>query len=220
MNGKLRTLSFGVVLGATALLGASAEAQFGNKPGKGEQKRLGTTEAAKVRQVERVLPDSDPRVQLLRRMGNKMVASLDPKYKKDNWAFTFDVIESKDVNAFAFPGGPVFFYTGIIDRMKSEDELAGVLSHELTHVYREHWAYSMRNQGRNNIFLTAGALLGAPNGILQAGSLLSSITGLRHSRDHETQADTQGFDLVVKTGYNPQVAVQVFRMMQSLGGGG
>lgn len=213
-----RSLVLAVALGATGLLAVPAHAADPFKPGKGQQVQLGRQAATEIRQKERVLPDSDPRVQMLRRMGRKFLGKMD--LRKEPWQFSFDVIESKEINAFALPGGPVFFYTGILDRMKTEDEVAGVLGHEITHVTREHWAYSMRTQQQKSAGLTVLAIFGAPSGLLTAGQLLASIDGLKYGRNHESQADEQGFSLMTKAGYNPNGMVEVFQMLSSLGGRG
>ena len=212
-----RTIALAVALGATGLLAANAPAQF-SKPSKAQQVQLGKQAATEIRQKEKVLPDSDPRVQMLRRMGRKFLGNMN--LKKEPWQFSFDVIESKDINAFALPGGPVFFYTGILDRMKTEDEVAGVLGHEITHITREHWAYQVRKQGERQGFILLGALLGAPRVALTAAQLVDSALTLQFSRGHETQADETGFALMVKSGYNPNGMVDVFRMLSSLGGRG
>ncbi len=211
----LAPVALGVVLLAP---GARAGDFF--KPGKNEQVKLGLQAAADLRKKERVLPDSDPRVQMLRRMGGRFVSTLALDPKRDPWQFTFDVIESKEVNAFALPGGPVFFYTGILDRMKTEDEVAGILGHEMTHVVREHWAYAYRDQQKRNIGLTVFSVFGAKSGLLQLADVVGSFYDLRFSRSHESQADEGGFNLVSKAGYNPQGEVEVFRMLAGLGGSG
>ena len=213
-----KSIALAVALGATGLLAAHAPASDPFKPGKGQQVSLGQKAATEIRQKERVLPDSDPRVQMLRRMGRQFLSKVD--LRKEPWQFSFDVIESKEINAFALPGGPVFFYTGILDRMKTEDEVAGVLGHEMTHVLREHWAYAVRDQQKKQGLLALGSVFGAPSGVLQGASILSSMTDLQFSRHHESQADEQGFSLMVKTGYNPTGMVDVFRMLASLGGRG
>ncbi|MER3496708.1 MAG: hypothetical protein C4320_08040, partial [Armatimonadota bacterium] len=206
------------MLAATTLLflngGMASSDPF--KPGKQEQVKLGQQASDQIRKKERILPASDMRVQTLRRVGERLLSNVD--LRNEPWKFTFDVIESKDVNAFALPGGPVFFYTGILDRMRSEDELAGVLGHEMTHVFREHWAYSMRDAQKKDIGITLGSLFGIRTDVLRGAALLSSITDLSFSRSHETQADETGFAILVRAGYNPEGMVTVFKMLQSLGG--
>lgn len=202
------------IAGALAF-GAGASSQ-NFKPSKSTQVRLGLEAATEIRKKEKVLPDTDPRVRMLRRIGPRLLAQLN--LTKEPWKFTFDVIDSKEVNAFAVPGGPVFFYTGILDKMKTEDEVAGVLGHEITHVTREHWAYATRDSQGKNIGLALGSIFGVNATILQGASLVSQLDDLRYSRAHESQSDDTGFTLMTKAGFNPQGIVDVFRMLQSQGG--
>src|SRR5215212_9069036 len=82
---------------------ASAPAQFG-KPSQTDQVKLGLRAAQEIRQKERVLPSSDPRVQTVRRIGQRLLSSMTPD--RAPWEYSFDVIDNKQVNAFALPGGP------------------------------------------------------------------------------------------------------------------
>ncbi|MEQ1932646.1 MAG: M48 family metalloprotease, partial [Fimbriimonadaceae bacterium] len=110
------------------------------KPSKAEQVKLGQQAALEIRKKEKILPATDPRVIMLRRIGERLLKSVDDS--KEPWKYSFDVVDSKEINAFALPGGPVFFFTGLLNKMKTEDELAGILGHELAHTRREHWAYA------------------------------------------------------------------------------
>lgn len=215
----LAALALGGALLASPILASSAQADpF--KPGKLEQVKLGQQAAAEIRRKERVLPDSDPRVQLLRRIGNRYLQTMNLNPKSDPWQFSFDVIDSKEINAFALPGGPVFFYTGILDRMKTEDEVAGVLGHEMTHVTREHWAYATRDAQKRNIGITLFSLFGGGRTVATVADVLGSINDLKFSRQHESQADEGGFTLMSKAGFNPEGEVDVFKMLGKLGGSG
>ena len=198
---------------------ASAPAQLfgiGKKPSPTSQIKLGRQAADELRRKEKVLPASDPRVRLLRRVGQRLLATVDDD---EPWEYTFDVIDSKEVNAFALPGGSVFFYTGLFDRLKTEDELAGVLGHELTHVRHEHWARRQAEQQKRNGILTLGLLaLGANSSVAGSVGLLNSMYSMQFSRGDENNADVTGFKMMTDAGYNPEGMADVFRMLGSLGG--
>ena len=202
------------------ILPASAPAQLfgiGKKPSATTQIKLGREAAQDLRKKEKVLPASDPRVRALRRVGQRLLSQIDDD---EPWEYTFDVIDSKEVNAFALPGGAVFFYTGLFDRLKTEDELAGVLAHELTHVRREHWARRVAEQQKRNGLLTIGLIaLGANNNVAGGVSLANSLYTMQFSRGDENDADIRGFKLMTQASYNPQGMADVFRMLGSLGGG-
>lgn len=208
-------------LAALALgLTASAPAQLFSRPGEKQQLQLGKQAAAELRKKERVLPSSDPRVQTLRRVAQRILSTFHDRDKP--WEYSFDVIESKEINAFALPGGPTFFYTGLMDKLKTEDELAAVLGHELTHVRKEHWSYAYRDQQQRQGLLTLGAIILRPSrDVLDVASIGSSVLfDLPFSRKHESEADQGGFDAMVRAGYNPQGMVDVFTMLQESAGGG
>lgn len=215
---NMRTLS---IFAAVAVIGLSATAapadQF--KPSKSQQVKLGLQAADEIRKKQHVLPDYDPRVRLVRRIGERLVSVSD--VKGEPWKFSFDVIDSKEVNAFALPGGPTFVYTGLLDKLESEDELAGVMGHELTHVIKEHWAKQYAATQKRELFL--GILLTvshANSGFQNLGSLVDVIEGTKYSRSEESQADVGGFHRMVDAGYNPEGMADVFRMFERLKLGG
>lgn len=200
----------------TLAIPTAAPAQLFKKPNTQDQIKLGRQAADELRRKEKVLPSSDSRVRTLRRVGQRLLNAMP---SDDPWEYTFDVIDSKEVNAFALPGGPVFFYTGLLDRMKTEDELAGVLAHELVHVRRQHWANRVAEQQKRNLFLTGLLILGRAN--QQTASLASlgnTLYTMQFSRGDENDADTRGFKILTDAGYNPQGMADVFRMLGSLGG--
>lgn len=201
-------------------VGAPAQAQFG-KPSQADQVKLGHQAADEVRKKEKVLPTYDDRVRAVRRIGQSLVSVMDAKSRKP-WDFTFDVIQSNTINAFALPGGPTFVYTGLLDKLTTEDQIAGVMAHELTHVRREHWAYQYRDQQQKGLLLNLGLLVFGANrttaGLANIG--LDVLVNLPYSRKHETEADVQGYDLMVQAGFNPMGMADVFRILQKNSGGG
>lgn len=196
---------------------APASAQFG-KPSKADQVKLGQQAATEIRKKEKVLPDSDLQVKTLRRVAHRLLATVDDK--KAPWEYSFDVIQSKEVNAFALPGGPTFFFTGLLDKLKTEDELAGVLAHELTHVRREHWAYQYRDMQQKNLLLNLGLLIFHANrAVADLASVgMDVLVNLPYSRKHEQEADDGGYEMMTKAGYNPEGMANVFRLLKSLPG--
>lgn len=212
---------FAIPVAALAMSAATPALADPFKPGKADQVKLGQQAAAEIRRKERVLPSSDPRVQTLRRVGSRIVAAMSAKDLREPWQYSFDVIESKQLNAFALPGGPVFFYTGLMERMKTEDELAGVLAHEIIHIQREHWAYQYRDAQKANGLLTIGMLIFKPGrAVGNIAGLTTQLMFLKFSRNHETQADDQGFDLMARGGYNPEGMARVFEMLGQASRGG
>ena len=210
----VRSLTLSLSLALAATVGADTF-----KPSKADQVKLGKDAAKQVRQKYKVLPSSDERVRVLRRAASRILATFDDG--KEPWDYSFDVIDSKEINAFALPGGPTFFFTGLLNRMKTEDELAAVLAHELVHVRREHWAYQYADSQKRNLGLSLILILARANrSIVDLASVGNSLYDLQFSRGHETQADEQGMDALVSAGYNPQGMVDVFTMLSQTSKGG
>ena len=186
------------------------------RPSPEQQVKLGKKVAAELRKQEHVLPASDPRVKTLRRIAQKILATFDEK--DAIWEYSFDVIDSKEVNAFALPGGSTFFFTGLMDRLKSEEELAGVLGHELTHVRKQHWAYAYADSEKRNIGLSVLLMAARANSNISnlAGLTNEVVFDLPFSRKNETEADDGGFDASAAAGYNPQGLVDTFQMLREV----
>ena len=103
-----------------------------------DQIKLGNQAAQQVLHQYRVVHDE--RAAEVERMGRRLLDEL-PRKDREQWDWHFYLIQSKEINAFALPGGNTFFFTGLYDRLKTEDELAAVMGHEMTHVRKEHWAH-------------------------------------------------------------------------------
>lgn len=212
------------LVAATALAGFSTTAQADMfKPGIKDQISLGKRAAEQVRKDEKVLPADDFRVREVRRIGERLLAQIpDSERKKKPFEYSFDVIQSKELNAFAFPGGPIFVYTGLLDKLKYEDEIAGVLAHELTHVRNEHWASAYAdNQKRKLGLAVLLTIFNASDTVFNVASVSDTLLfELPYSRKHESESDKVGYDLAGKANFNPEGMVGVFQVLKATGGGG
>lgn len=189
------------------------------RPTEKQQVDLGMRAAAELRKTNKVLPASDPRSVLVNRIGHNLLST----FKDDKpWKFSFEVIDSKEVNAFALPGGPTFIYTGLLSKLKTEDELAGVMGHELTHVRKEHWAQSYASSQKRDLLITGLAILfHASRSLVDIASISNDLVfNLPFSRKHESEADAGGLEMMTKAAYNPQGIIDVFKLLQSLSGSG
>ena len=102
-----------------------------------EQIQLGRKAATEVYKQGMPVLRIDPITQYVQRLGKKLVNQIPPKY---SWPYEFHVVQQKEINAFALPGGPMFINVGTITAAKNEAQLAGVMSHEMSHVYMQHSA--------------------------------------------------------------------------------
>src|SRR5215472_15715630 len=106
-----------------------------------QQIKLGMQSAAQVYKQMPVLPDNSPEAQYVRQLGKRLVATIPPEH---TWPYQFHVVAQKEINAFALPGGEMFINIGTITAAANEAQLAGVMGHEMSHVYMQHSAKQER----------------------------------------------------------------------------
>jgi hypothetical protein len=188
-----------------------------------QQRQLGLQVAAQVYTQMPVLPDSSPETQYIQALGKRLVNTIPPAH---SWPFQFHVIAQKEINAFALPGGPMFVNIGTITAADNEAELAGVMAHEMSHVYMQH---SAKQQDKSSLLqglaglagAAAGALGGAAGTLAQAGIQLGAGTlMLKYSRGDEAQADAVGAIILWKAGFNPVALADFFQKLEAQGGNG
>jgi predicted Zn-dependent protease len=132
------------------------------------------------------------------------------------WEWEVNVITSKEVNAWCMPGGKIAVYTGILDGLKlTDEELAAVMGHEISHALREH------GRERASQAMTQGLLInvvGAAAGLSGLTQDLSKVVlnltfNLPNSRQDEVEADRMGVELAARAGYDPRAAVTLWQKM-------
>ena len=134
------------------------------------------------------------------------------------------VIRNESMNAFAIPGGFIYVFTGLIEKAHTEDELAGVIAHELGHVSQRHVASRLEKQSTLNIATTIASLAaifigGGSNvaqGVAISAAAASQAALLTYSQQDENEADHVGFNSMVKAGYNPIGMRDMFDTMLKL----
>jgi len=215
---------------ATMAYSQSTSPEFPN-PGnahmsRDDQRALGLHAAAQVYQQMPVLPDNSPETEYVRQLGQKLVATIPPRY---SWPFDFHVVAQKEINAFALPGGPMFVNIGTITASANEAQLAGVMAHEMSHVYMQHSAKQASKAETTGLLAgLAEAALGATVGG-KAGGMVGQLGQmgiqfgaqglmLKYSRSDESQADAVGAVILYKSGYNPQAMADFFKALETQGG--
>lgn len=209
---------FMVVLLVAALAAPNlAIARYNPRPGWNlfsveQEVQIGQQEAAKVDKQMPLL--NDPEInRYIQRLGARLAA----KAPGAKYPYTFKVVNQKEINAFALPGGPTYINLGTIQAADNESELAGVMAHEISHVVMRHSTNQATKQMAAQIPL---AVLGGKLGGGMAGQLsqlgISFVAGsvfLKYSRDAEKQADLVGAGILNDAGFNPQGMVSFFRKL-------
>jgi predicted Zn-dependent protease len=180
--------------------------------------QFGQEAATQVEQQQPVVQNAE-----LTNYLNSLVARLaNTPHGKSEFPYKASAIASKDINAFALPGGPIFVYTGLINEASNESELAGVLAHEMTHVKLRHGTSQASEANLIQIpFALAERAIGS-------GSLLGQLTELgiglgfnsvilKMSRGHESEADYNGAQTMAEAGYNPLAMGQFFQKLEAKG---
>ena len=134
---------------------------------------------------------------------------------KPDLQYHFVVLESETLNAFALPGGYVFITSGMLKKLETEAQLAGILSHEITHIVARHSSANMSREIGISVLLSAVISGETPQGVLTAADLTRQILGLQYSRQQEQEADSGGLDYMVSAGYNPYGMVETVRMLEN-----
>jgi predicted Zn-dependent protease len=182
--------------------------------------RIGSDFLRTVYQSGAVL--QDPEVSsYIQHLGSTLVNYAD----EQPFEFTFFLVRNNDVNAFAVPGGFIGVHAGLIETSSNENELAGVLAHEITHVAQRHLARRIADMS-NNQFLPLGAMLagvllaGAGGGgdastaMIYSGVALQQQQMINFTRNNEVEADRLGLKILYAAGFDPTGIPTFFRTMQ------
>ena len=200
--------------GRTQVVGAVSEAQLAELGAKAfAEAKAKTPQSRDARQTAYV-----------RCVVTSIVRELPADWQRIGWDVA--LFEDKDANAFALPGGKVGVYTGIFTVARNQDQLAGVISHEIGHVVSHHHNERItRQMGASGVLQILSGLAGARygegigNAVGQGGSIIAQ-TGLLlpGSRVQESEADVVGQQLMAKAGYDPEGAVALWQNMAAAGG--
>jgi Zn-dependent protease with chaperone function len=178
------------------------------------------------RQVERQMPIlNDAQAEAyVSRVGQRLVAAIPPEFRQPAFDYSFKVVNARDINAFALPGGPMFVNRGMIEAARNEGEMAGVMAHEISHVALRHATAqatkqsSIGNQLGTIGLILGGAIVGGETGA-QAGAIAAAAWQTKYSRAYETQADILGARIMADAGYDPRDLANMFQTIAQQGGG-
>lgn len=180
-----------------------------------------------------VSASSDRDAEMVRRVGQRLANSITQYYKSQGNAevlkgydWEFKLVQDKDANAWAMPGGKIVVYTGLLPITQNEAALANVLGHEISHAIFQHGNERM-SQGLAAQGLGAGLSVALANKPAQTQNLFLQAFGvgttvgvlLPFSRKHELEADRYGMRWAAMAGYNPREAISLWQRMEKMSNG-
>jgi Zn-dependent protease with chaperone function len=187
--------------------------------------QLGREAAAQVEQQLPLLRD-DNITSYVSDIGRRLVQAIPAEMQHPEFNYTFKVVNVKEINAFALPGGPMYVNRGMLEAARNEGEVAGVIAHEISHVMLRHGTAQATKATKYQMGTIAGAVIGAIVGgrtgnVIAQGTQFSLGTAfLRFSREYEKQADILGSQNMARAGYNPVDMANMFKTIQERGGPG
>jgi predicted Zn-dependent protease len=171
-----------------------------------------------------VLDRNAAQLQRVQAITKRLVSQVDA-FRPDasKWPWEIHVVSLDEVNAWAMPGGKMAIYTGLIEKLNAtDDEIAAVMGHEISHSLREHARERIsRQMGTQMAVGIAGALFGIGDLGQGLGNMVADVTlNLPNSRTHEVEADRMGVELAARAGYDPRAAITLWEKMAKNSSGG
>lgn len=164
--------------------------------------QIGASMAESFKQTEKINTASTKLI-------NQLVDSLQ---LKESYPIKITIVNAPTINAFALPGGHIFVYSGILQKMKYYNELVALLSHEISHVTHQHSLKSLGRSAATSIFISGlfGDISGISAGILDQANQLKQ---LRYSRELESEADREGVNFMIRYKVNPTGMLSLMKIL-------
>lgn len=184
---------------------------------------MGLQSAPSMGQVSR-----DPRAtQHVQRVGRELVSSFEQAlYSRQQpvqnpYKFDFHLLaDQRTINAFALPGGQVFITEALYMKLENEDQLAGVLGHEIGHVIERHGSERMAKGSLIQGLVGATGVMGGGTGAASAANYVGQMTQMKYGRGDELESDEWGVKLMLIAGYDAEQLLGVMDILDEAGGGG
>ena len=218
-------LKLAILLACAFVLGACASSPTGRQQillfSGSDMSQLGAQSFQELKKQEKI--NNDPKInQYVQCVTNAITARLAPHSDFSEWEVV--VFDSKQVNAFALPGGKIGIYSGLLDVAKNQDQLATVIGHEIGHVMARH---SNERLSRTQL---ADAGLQLSNAVLSGSEYQSiAMAGLGlgvqygvlmpYSRAQESESDIIGLRLMAESGFDPKQSIELWKNMDKASGG-
>jgi predicted Zn-dependent protease len=182
-----------------------------------EEVRMGLQSAPRMAQQHGGLHPSAEYQAIVDKVGNRLVSSS--MAKKTPYRYDFHLLrDPQSINAFALPGGQVFITYALFSKLKSEDQLAGVLGHEIGHVLGRHSAERMAKQGLTQGLITA-VMAGGGGEAGQMAAQIGNMVNMKYGRQDELESDELGILFMIEAGYDPEQMIGVMEILKASSGG-
>jgi beta-barrel assembly-enhancing protease len=157
--------------------------------------------------------------ELVQRVGHRLV-SRSFAAKAAPYKFSFHVLaDRRTVNAFALPGGPVFITEGLLGRLRTEGELAGVLGHEIGHVIARHSSERVAKEQLTRGLISAVVVGSGDYTSAQIAQVAGSMINMKYGREDELESDALGIRIAFEAGYDPRAMAGVMEVLAQASGG-
>ncbi|MCI0708743.1 MAG: M48 family metallopeptidase [Chloroflexi bacterium] len=225
-NGLTVRIVIGLIISAISIISYFASQEY--NPVTGEDQHVSLTREQEIALGDQSTPEiinqfgglhpDEELQQRIAEIGQRLVR--ESVANDTDWEFEFYVLDDpQTINAFALPGGPVFITTGLLNQLDDEDEVAGVLAHEIVHVLARHSAQQLaKNELTNGLVGAVGVASGDANAA-QTAAVIGQLINMSYGRDDELQSDALGVCLMIDAGYSPEAMVEVMTVLAQAGGG-
>lgn len=151
------------------------------------------------------------------KVGGKLVNSTEAG--KSPYKFEFHLLaDGNTVNAFALPGGQIFITYALLSRLKTEDQLAGILGHEIGHVVNRHSAEHIAKQELTEGLIQATDIATGDPGMISR--FIGNMVNMKYGREDELESDDYGVKYMIEAGYKPEAMIDVMNILKEASGGG
>jgi len=157
--------------------------------------------------------------ELIKRVGNKLVDNSIAR--RTNYKYDFHLLaDPNTVNAFALPGGQIFITMALFSELQTEDQLAGVLGHEIGHVVARHGAERIAKQELTQGLTGAAVVASGDYNTAQAAAMISNLVNMSYGREQELESDDLGIRFMMEAGYDPSDMIGVMDILEAASGSG
>ncbi len=150
------------------------------------------------------------------RVGNALVNNSIARETPYHYDFHL-LRDPETINAFALPGGQIFITYALYKQLQNEDQLAGVLGHEIGHVVGRHSAERIAKQGLTQGIIS-GVLVGGGDGTGQMAAMIGNVINMKYGRGDELESDDLGVRFMLKAGYQPEEMIGVMQILKAAAG--